>query len=142
MDNQKRKYIEELTTILSFQAVKAGPRFLCGKKFDFQSHNSFFSFQMSIIIKTGYRDENGQVRVTAARSVLEYGLKMTETTDVLSRLQELEAEIGAPLLSSVFSGNYRASCDKIGMCNPVLSQGPLLRFFTRGGRYPESTTDA
>ncbi len=40
------------------------------------------------------RDENGQVRVTAARSVLEYGLKMTETTDVLSRLQELEAEIG------------------------------------------------
>ncbi len=40
------------------------------------------------------RDENGQVRVTAARSVLEYGLKMTETTDVLSRLQELEAAIG------------------------------------------------
>lgn len=35
--------------------------------------------------------ENGQVRVSAARSVLEYGLKMTEQTDILARLQELEA---------------------------------------------------
>ena len=35
--------------------------------------------------------ENGQVRVSAARSVLEYGLKMTEQTDILNRLQELEA---------------------------------------------------
>lgn len=35
--------------------------------------------------------ENGQVRVSAARSVLEYGLKMTEHTDILNRLQELEA---------------------------------------------------
>lgn len=35
--------------------------------------------------------ENGQVRVSAARSVLEYGLKMTEQTDILTRLQELEA---------------------------------------------------
>lgn len=34
--------------------------------------------------------ENGQVRVTAARSVLEYGLKMTEQTDILTRLKELE----------------------------------------------------
>lgn len=40
------------------------------------------------------RCENGQVRVTAARSVLEYGLKMTETTDILSRLQELESVMG------------------------------------------------
>ena len=40
------------------------------------------------------RDENGQVRVTAARSVLEYGLKMTETTDILTRLDELEAAMG------------------------------------------------
>jgi ABC-type glycerol-3-phosphate transport system substrate-binding protein len=40
------------------------------------------------------RDENGQVRVSAARSVLEYGLKMTEQTDIITRLQELEAEIG------------------------------------------------
>lgn len=35
--------------------------------------------------------ENGQVRVSAARSVLEYGLKMTEQTDILTRIQELEA---------------------------------------------------
>lgn len=35
--------------------------------------------------------ENGQVRVSAARSVLEYGLKMTEQTDILNRLQDLEA---------------------------------------------------
>lgn len=39
-------------------------------------------------------DENGQVRVSAARSVLEYGLKMTEQTDILSRLSELESAIG------------------------------------------------
>lgn len=38
--------------------------------------------------------ENGQVRVSAARSVLEYGLKMTEQTDILTRLSELEAEMG------------------------------------------------
>lgn len=36
------------------------------------------------------RSENGQVRVSAARSVLEYGLKMTEQTDILTRIQELE----------------------------------------------------
>lgn len=35
--------------------------------------------------------ENGQVRVSAARSVLEYGMKLTEQTDILDRLQELEA---------------------------------------------------
>ena len=39
-------------------------------------------------------DENGQVRVSAARSVLEYGLKMTEQTDIITRLQELEAAVG------------------------------------------------
>ena len=39
-------------------------------------------------------DENGQVRVSAARSVLEYGLKLTEQTDILTRLKELEAAIG------------------------------------------------
>jgi len=39
-------------------------------------------------------DENGQVRVSAARSVLEYGLKMTEQTDIITRLQELEAAMG------------------------------------------------
>ena len=38
--------------------------------------------------------ENGQVRVSAARSVLEYGLKMTEQTDILTRLSELEAAMG------------------------------------------------
>lgn len=38
--------------------------------------------------------ENGQVRVSAARSVLEYGLKLTEQTDVLARLDELERQIG------------------------------------------------
>ena len=40
------------------------------------------------------RDETGQVRVTAARSVLEYGLKMTETTDILARVNELETAMG------------------------------------------------
>ena len=39
-------------------------------------------------------DENGQVRVSTARSVLEYGLRLTEATDILSRLQELEAAMG------------------------------------------------
>lgn len=41
-------------------------------------------------------DENGQVRVSAARSVLEYGMKLTEQTDILDRLRELEAamEVG------------------------------------------------
>ncbi len=40
------------------------------------------------------REENTQARISAARSVLEYSLKMTEQTDILTRLQELEDEIG------------------------------------------------
>lgn len=34
--------------------------------------------------------ENAQARISAARSVLEYSIKLTETTDILSRLNELE----------------------------------------------------
>ena len=39
-------------------------------------------------------DQNAQARISAARSVLEYGLKLTEQSDVLARLDELEAAIG------------------------------------------------
>lgn len=39
-------------------------------------------------------DQNGQVRVSAARSLLEYGLRLTEQADVLARLDELERQIG------------------------------------------------
>ena len=35
-------------------------------------------------------DENAQARISAARSILEYSLKLTETTDILTRLDELE----------------------------------------------------
>mgnify|MGYP001043953521 CR=1 FL=1 len=42
------------------------------------------------------REENGQTRVSAARSVLEYGLKLTEQADILTRLQELEEAIHHP----------------------------------------------
>ena len=38
--------------------------------------------------------QNGQVRVSAARSILEYGLKLTEQADILTRLTELETAIG------------------------------------------------
>lgn len=37
-------------------------------------------------------EENGQIRVSAARSVLEFGLRMTEQLDILARLDELEKE--------------------------------------------------
>lgn len=36
------------------------------------------------------RGEQGQVRVSAARSLLEYGLRLTEQLDILDRLKELE----------------------------------------------------
>ena len=39
-------------------------------------------------------DENAQARISAARSILEYSMKLTETTDILTRLDELEAGIG------------------------------------------------
>lgn len=39
-------------------------------------------------------DQNAQARISAARSVLEYGLKLTEQSDILARLDELEAAIG------------------------------------------------
>lgn len=35
-------------------------------------------------------DENAQARISAARSILEYSLKLTEQTDILARLSELE----------------------------------------------------
>lgn len=38
--------------------------------------------------------ENSQARISAARSILEYGLKLTETSDILTRLDELEGQIG------------------------------------------------
>lgn len=40
------------------------------------------------------KEENAQARISAARSVLEYSLKLTEATDILSRLDELEAAVG------------------------------------------------
>ena len=39
-------------------------------------------------------DENAQARISAARSILEYSVKLTETTDILTRLDELERTIG------------------------------------------------
>lgn len=39
-------------------------------------------------------DENAQARISAARCILEYSVKLTETTDVLARLGELEQQIG------------------------------------------------
>ncbi len=39
-------------------------------------------------------DQNGQVRVSAARSILEFSLKLTEKTDILARLDALEKEAG------------------------------------------------
>jgi len=39
-------------------------------------------------------DENAQARISAARSILEYSMKLTETTDILTRLHELETTMG------------------------------------------------
>ncbi len=36
---------------------------------------------------------NAQARISAARSLLEYSLKLTESNDILSRLNELESTI-------------------------------------------------
>lgn len=36
-------------------------------------------------------DQNGQIRVSAARSLLEFGLKATEQLDIVDRLEKLEA---------------------------------------------------
>lgn len=39
-------------------------------------------------------DESAQARISAARSILEYSMKLTETTDILARLDELETAMG------------------------------------------------
>lgn len=39
-------------------------------------------------------NQNGQTRVQAARSILEYSLKLDERENILKRLDELEAAIG------------------------------------------------
>ena len=36
------------------------------------------------------REEDAQARISAARAILSHGIKLTETTDILNRLQELE----------------------------------------------------
>ena len=38
-------------------------------------------------------DESPQFRISAARSILEYSLKLTEQNDIIATLQELEAEV-------------------------------------------------
>lgn len=40
------------------------------------------------------KDEDANARISAARAILSNGLKLTETTDILDRLSELEAAIG------------------------------------------------
>ena len=40
------------------------------------------------------REEAAQARISAARCILEYSMKLTETTDILARLDELEGQIG------------------------------------------------
>lgn len=42
------------------------------------------------------REQSGQVRVSAARSLLEYSLKLSERVDVLERLAELERALNIP----------------------------------------------
>ncbi len=44
------------------------------------------------IVESG--DENAQARILAARTILEYSMKLTEQTDILVRLEELEGQIG------------------------------------------------
>ena len=39
------------------------------------------------------KDQNGQIRISAARSLLEYSLKPTEQTEILARLDELEKSL-------------------------------------------------
>ena len=39
------------------------------------------------------KGEDAQARISAARAILSHGLKLTETTDILNRLQELETAI-------------------------------------------------
>lgn len=38
-------------------------------------------------------NENAQARISAAKSILEYSMKLTEKTDILTRLDELERTI-------------------------------------------------
>lgn len=40
------------------------------------------------------KDEDANARISAARAILSHGLKLIETTDILDRLTELEAEMG------------------------------------------------
>lgn len=40
------------------------------------------------------KGEDAQARISAARAILSNGLKLTETTDILTRLDELERTIG------------------------------------------------
>ena len=40
------------------------------------------------------KGEDAQARISAARAILSHGMKLIEATDILGRLQELEAAMG------------------------------------------------
>lgn len=39
------------------------------------------------------KDEDANARISAARAILSHGMKLTETTDILTRLDELEKSL-------------------------------------------------
>ena len=48
---------------------------------------------LDVLAEIMERGENSQVRISAARSALEYGLKLTEAVDIVTRLGELEKKL-------------------------------------------------
>lgn len=54
-----------------------------------QSISPALSTLLKIVDDTG---ENAQARISAARSLLEFSLKLTEATDILTRLDDLETQ--------------------------------------------------
>ena len=48
---------------------------------------------LDVLVEVMESGENSQVRISAARSALEYALKLTEVVDVVSRMDALEEMI-------------------------------------------------
>ena len=53
---------------------------------------------LDVLAEIMEKGENSQVRISAARSALEYGLKLTEAVDITNRLDAIEKALeGEPI---------------------------------------------
>ena len=82
------KYIFQETWAKYFQKVKSNAKIL--KKTNIFLQSSMIKATENIVNMISNEEVPPQVRLNASKAVLEYGLKLTESIDILPRIEQLE----------------------------------------------------